>query len=163
MKKVIVKNLQGIQTHEGRLEDPSRWIDDCVKSNCWGLAERWVPHKDELDALPYDEEDVLEEREVELRHAIPDQDELIDSYGNVLQPAIEAVPAVMRKEVKLRAQYTIKIVDITEEIEQDKINREALAYLAETDWTVIRQMDSGEPMPAEVKAKRAEARAKVKR
>jgi ribosome-binding protein aMBF1 (putative translation factor) len=106
---------------------------------------------------------VLEEREVELQSAIPAQEELIDSYGNMLQPAIEAVPAVMLKQVKLRAQYTVEIVDITEEVEQQKINQEALAYLAETDWMVIRQMDSGEPMPAEVKAKRAEARAKVKR
>lgn len=136
----------------------STFADETYWEPCFGLPERWVAKDSE-----HDEADVLEEREVELSPAIPAQDELLDSYGNELQPAVEAVPAVTRKEVKLRAQYTIEIIDITEEVEQQKINQEALAYLAETDWMVIRQMDDGTPMPQDIKAKRAEARAKVKR
>lgn len=40
-------------------------------------------------------------------------------------------------------------------------NQEALTYLQSTDWYVLRQMDSGEPIPDDVKQLRSEARAKV--
>jgi len=45
--------------------------------------------------------------------------------------------------------------------EQEQINREARQYLADTDWYVIRQADTGEPIPDEVKQKRSEARNRV--
>ncbi len=35
-------------------------------------------------------------------------------------------------------------------------------YLLDTDWYVIRQLDSGEPMPEDIKAARAKARADIK-
>jgi hypothetical protein len=41
--------------------------------------------------------------------------------------------------------------------DQQAIN-EAKAYLAETDWMVIRQMDNAVAVPADVKAKREAAR-----
>lgn len=44
---------------------------------------------------------------------------------------------------------------------QLEINSEARAYLAGTDWYVIRQQETGEPVPAEVLAKRNAARAMV--
>lgn len=65
--------------------------------------------------------------------------------------------------VILPAEYTIEIEDITAQVEQQKINEEALAYLASTDWMIIRAMDSGVPCPEEVKQARAEARAKIVR
>ena len=40
MKKVIIKNLDGVQTHGAEMEDPTAWIAECVASNVWGLAER---------------------------------------------------------------------------------------------------------------------------
>lgn len=40
-------------------------------------------------------------------------------------------------------------------------NQEALAYLQSTDWYVLRQMDSGEPIPEDVGTLRAEARARI--
>lgn len=99
MKKVIIKNLAGIETHGAEMEDPTQWIADCVANNYWGQPD----------------------------------------------------------------EYTIEILDITTQIEQDKINAEASAYLAETDWLVIREMDSGIVCPADIKAKRAEARLKIVR
>ena len=60
-----------------------------------------------------------------------------------------------------KEEYEVVISDISQEIEQEKTNQEALAYLASTDWMVIRELDSGEPCPAEVKALRAAARLKV--
>lgn len=63
----------------------------------------------------------------------------------------------------LPAEYTIEIIDITAQVEQEKINADALAYLASTDWMIIREMDSGLVCPADVKLARAEARAKIVR
>lgn len=45
MKKVMIKNLQGVQTNGAEMEDPTSWIAECVASNAWGLPER-----PELDA-----------------------------------------------------------------------------------------------------------------
>ena len=44
---------------------------------------------------------------------------------------------------------------------QAQANTEARAYLASTDWYVIRQQETGEPIPDDVMAERAEARASV--
>lgn len=37
MKRVIVKNLDGVQTHGADMEDPTAWIADCQASNAWGV------------------------------------------------------------------------------------------------------------------------------
>jgi hypothetical protein len=44
---------------------------------------------------------------------------------------------------------------------QQVINSEALAYLSSTDWLVIRELDGGTVMPADIKQLRAEAREQV--
>ena len=68
-------------------------------------------------------------------------------FKNIPQPSIEELEA-LQESVQSKA-------------DQDAINKEALAYLLNTDWMVIREMDSGIVCPAEVKQLRAEARAKV--
>ena len=45
---------------------------------------------------------------------------------------------------------------------QAVINAEAQAYLASTDWMVLRQADSGEAMPNNIKDARAAARLEIK-
>lgn len=65
--------------------------------------------------------------------------------------------------VILPAEYTIEIEDITARVAQEAINAEALAYLASTDWLIIREVDAGVPCPVEIKTLRAEARAKIVR
>ena len=60
-------------------------------------------------------------------------------------------------------EYTIEVIDITAQIEQDRINREALEYLASTDWMVVRAVEGGKPMSEDVKRARAEARARIVR
>lgn len=139
MKKVTIKNLAGIQTHGAEIEDPTAWIAECVANNWWGKPERFVLHKDEPMAEAYDDADVLEEKVEQ------------DSFG------------VDVKMVKLKAEYTIEIEDITAQVEQERVNQEALAYLASTDWYIIREMDQGTPCPAEIKAERASARARIVR
>lgn len=62
---------------------------------------------------------------------------------------------------KIPAEYTVEIIDITQQVEQERINKESLNYLTSTDWYIIREMDSGIPCPAEIKAARAAARAAI--
>jgi hypothetical protein len=45
--------------------------------------------------------------------------------------------------------------------EQKRINAESLAYLASTDFYIIREADSGVPCPPDVKIKRQEARERI--
>lgn len=63
----------------------------------------------------------------------------------------------------LPAEYTIEIEDISAQLEQERINRESLEYLASTDWLIIRELDAGIACPAEIKQARAEARAQIVR
>jgi hypothetical protein len=157
MKKVIIKNKEGQQTHGAEMLDPQAWIVDGVAGNWWGKPERWVLHKDEPMAEGYDEADVLEERIVEDYPAI---DAVMDDAGAIVQ---EAIPARTHREVKLRAEYTVEVVDITEAVALEKLSTEALRYLESTDWYIIRELDAGVPCPVEVKQARAEARSKVVR
>ena len=60
------------------------------------------------------------------------------AQGNVPEPEFT--------EEELQAQSTAKA------------KAEALAYLASTDWYIVRFMDSGVEVPQEIKDKRAEAR-----
>ena len=50
---------------------------------------------------------------------------------------------------------------LTPEQEQKRINSEARAYLASTDWYVIRLQETGAPIPAEILDERAAVRARV--
>ena len=60
---------------------------------------------------------------------------------------------------ELLACYDVAIVKSS----QAAINTEALKYLADTDYLVIREVDSGVPCPVEIKQLRAEARLTIVR
>ena len=45
---------------------------------------------------------------------------------------------------------------------QEEVNREARGYLSETDWYIVRNMETGAEVPKEILVKRAEARATVR-
>ena len=49
----------------------------------------------------------------------------------------------------------------TEEQLQQQANTEARAYLASTDWYVIRLQETGEPVPEDILTERAAARVRV--
>lgn len=46
-------------------------------------------------------------------------------------------------------------------VHQNKLNSEAYAYLASTDWLVVRNLETGIPIPRDVKEKRALARGSI--
>lgn len=90
MKKIIIKNLAGVQTHGAEIENFAEWIQHCESISAWGKPERWVLHKDESMSEAYDEADVLEEK-------------------------IEEHDGRQVKLVKLKAEYTVEIEDISQE------------------------------------------------
>lgn len=83
----------------------------------------------------------------EMGHGLPERPELNE----------EGAPT----GVMLPAEYTVEVVDITAQVEQERINREAQEYLDATDWMIIREMDSGVACPDSIKLARGEARAKI--
>jgi hypothetical protein len=60
------------------------------------------------------------------------------------------------------SQYKILITGVAEAIiRQQNINNEALAYIASTNWIIIRALERGEEIPADIKQSRQEARDKI--
>jgi hypothetical protein len=130
MKKVIIKNPLGVQTHRAEMEEPAAWIAECVASCAWGKPERWVLHKDEAALIEsYDEADVLEE-------------EMRDTLDGVAQ-----------KWVKLKAEYTVEMVDLDQDpswlLEQCHERRKA-EYPAIGDFAdAFVKLQGGDPLPME--------------
>lgn len=168
MKKLLVKAEYIIQPYQAPVEGV-----EAVEAQ----PEKWV--KD--DVVVYEQPMI----EVNLGEFEADQ-----SY--TYHPAIEAVEGVEAqpeipevKETRIIAQtqgndeeiaqwlagdsfkypegYWVEYIDISSEVEQAKINAEALAYLASTDWMIVREVETQVPCPAEVKQLRAEARFKIVR
>lgn len=80
--------------------------------------------------------------------------EVQDEQGNVVEPQItETLPQ----------QVVFTQEDVTAQVAQEAINAEALAYLASTDFLIIREMDSGVACPAEIKSLRQAARLRIVR
>lgn len=123
MKNVKVFDKTGnLISDNNRYEDPLAFIDFNKSINTWGKGERWVraklfrdfavseanPDGDYFLDEPYlDESVITTEKRTE-----PAQSLTIDG----------GLPAIIEVEyVKLKADYTIEIVDISEEIRQKKI------------------------------------------
>ena len=114
MKKVIIKNLAGVQTHGAEMEDPTAWIAECIASNVWGLPER-----PELDSegnptgvmLPaeYTVEITDVTAEYELKYCIqnrkmeyPSPEEFMNAFFDGSQAALDALQA---KRLEVKAKY----------------------------------------------------------
>ncbi len=75
---------------------------------------------------------------------------------------LEAIAQYHTPEIKAAYQAVIDEQDKQFEVDpQVALNAAARAYLAETDWYVIRFADNGVAMPDDVSAKRAAARQAV--
>ena len=96
----------------------------------------------------------LERRIAQNTFGLPERPELIlDEATGEMIPTGNILPA----------EYEIVIEDITAQVEQERINAEALAFLASTDWLIIRELDAGIPCPTEIKIARQEARQRIVR
>lgn len=151
-KQGVVTNCANFATQE--LADA--WLAQQLVLKTFGKPERWVRNN------PLDPENAaniaaaLDTRVIVDRQALP---EVVDEETQEITFA--AQPELNHTEYKLAAEYVVEILDITAQVQTAKDIEEALAYLASTDWYIIRQMDSGEACPQEVKDLRAAARAKV--
>jgi len=159
-----VKIIQKDQVREFSSENPEHHIALCVGQNVWGFPERWALHRDH--GGEYDDADVLEERVVEIDpgHPLIPEKPAVFEGGNLVAEAVPMIPEkppTMQKQVKLKSEYVIEIEDITAELEQKKINKEALEYLTSTDWLIIREIDSGIVCPEEIRAARQAARERI--
>lgn len=66
---------------------------------------------------------------------------------------IDWTQRILASELNIRADRAIA----------DQERSDAMARLAETDWLVVRAIETGKPVPAEISAMRAEARAKAEK
>jgi hypothetical protein len=102
-------------------------------------------------------------------------DELIsvatyNEYGEEIDPAmyitnpdglISAAVYETVTSLVYAGDYTVEIVDDSAQKAQEAVNSEALSFLAQTDWLVIRAMERGEELSSEFKAERDAARARI--
>jgi hypothetical protein len=146
MKKVKIINIKTLQEYGTLQEDPSEFINFNVSINGWGKPERWVRKKREgtnelgepTIVYPdevYEDLDVLGEEE---RPLFPHfQPQSIEGEIDFVSPDM-APSGIVPSEtyVLLRAEYTIEITDVTEEL--GKANCKALAktLIAELDWVL---------------------------
>lgn len=136
MIKVQIKK-QDVVTNSAEfpsMEEAQAWLDKHEGMKTFGEPERTV------------------QQQVELVPAVLDED------------GVEISPAQYEmQEVVIPGSYEVSIEDVSAQKAQEAINAEALAYLADTDWMVLREADGGQAMPAEIKAERAAARARIVR
>ena len=98
------------------------------------------------------------------------------SFGQkkqVLKQQVELFPAVLDEEGKELSPaqyeeqelelpgYEVEVEDLSAKLVQERINAEALAFLAATDYIVIRATERGEELSPEFKAERQAARDRI--
>jgi hypothetical protein len=135
MFKVTVKK-NGIMTHArddfSSLEDAQAFIAKHESKKTFGEPAQTI------------------QQQVELSPAV------IDEEGNELSPAVTEM-----QEVHIPGSYEVEVLDISAELAQQAINAEAQAFLASTDWMVIRAAERGEELSPEFKAERQAARDRI--
>ena len=136
MFKVSIKNQANQETHSGiftTMQLAQDWIDLNIANNSWGMPDRWVSFNTGSPDPGYTDERIVED-------TLSGQD-IIEYFYPCL--------------------YTVTTTDITSQVNAEKESREALEYLQSTDWYIIREMDTGEVCPANIRTARALARTKV--
>jgi hypothetical protein len=97
MKKVIVKNLDGIQTHGAEMEDPTAWIAECEASLSFGLPDEYSI---EIIDTSYDFElqDCIKNRKSEY----PTMEEFMNAYFDGGEMAVHDL---QQKRLAIKAKY----------------------------------------------------------
>lgn len=106
---------------------------------------------------------------VEVSPAVIESQEILNEEGQSFDPPqfqdVEISPAVMEEQLVETnpSGHEIAIVDISAAEAQKAINEQSLKHLAETDWMVTRFAETAQPIPEEILASRAAARAAIVR
>lgn len=112
-------------------------------------ADAWLARHEGMGTFGQKKETV--ERQVLIFPAV------VDSEG------LEISPAQFEAQMVDLEGYTVEIIDISAQLEQERINSESLKFLAESDWMVTRMAETQQPVPEEVLLARAAARASIVR
>lgn len=155
MKQISIKNKQGLIGWQAEMVDPSAWIADCIAQNLWGQPERWVEWSEGLDPS-----EILEEKEEILEEAVERIPEVMNDAGEIVQVEVEAKPAVVRKMVKLKAEYSVEITDISQEWELAEVLKKRKAEYPSPEEFLNAWFDGGDAALEELKQKRLEVKAK---
>jgi hypothetical protein len=113
MKKIKITEKSGASIE---------YINDGEVINRLHLMGHGLPERIVADVEgSYDPADVIEHIDLVVAEAVP---AVLDEQGSVVT---EEVPAVIKKQVKLKPEYTIEIIDMTQEyaLEQCIANRKA--------------------------------------
>jgi hypothetical protein len=135
-------------------------------------AQAWLAHHEGMKSFGQPKQIV--QQQIELEPAVIEKQMVmikeaqLDEEGNELSPAeFEEQDVVVKEaviemqEIEIPADYEVEVLNITSQLAQEKINAEALAFLAETDFYIIRELDNGITCPAEIKAQRQAARDRI--
>lgn len=137
-------------------------------------AEAWISYHKQIGSFGRGE--ISEIRSICIKEEVRGEskelvsDATFDRYGNEVTPAVyKIIPDTLISPAKYEdkqilispAEYEIIIEDISEKLQQEAINAEALAFLASTDWMVVRAMERGESLSPEFKAERQAARDRI--
>jgi hypothetical protein len=137
MKKVIIKNKAGVQTHGAQLDDPSEWIAEQASKNSWGKPER------------------------EVEESLCSEEEKASALSSRTETDLEGVE---RTYYTLPATYTIEIIDISTEYELEQVlakRRAEYPPIEECVEALLESMTEGRPEKLnEIKAKRAAVKTK---
>lgn len=112
-------------------------------------AQAWLSSHEAMGTFGQKKETV--ERQVLIFPAV------VDSEG------LEISPAQFEAQMVDLEGYTVEIVDISAQLEQEATNAAALKLLAESDWMITRMAETQQPVPEEVLLARAAARASIVR
>jgi hypothetical protein len=115
IKVKVINHVTGIiyEPSYETLEQAQAEIARHTQEKNWGIPE----HTIQVETSPY----------------IPAE---YDEEGNEISPEVEAV----YEDEIVPSEFTIEIEDITEQVEQERINQNARAYLTSTDWQILRHI-----------------------
>lgn len=151
------------------------------------IVKEYKPEVPAIPAIPDRYVKTLDDGKVVEKLEQPLKDDGSPDESYVLIPGSPEVPSIPEqleeKEIRIIAQtqgsdedlaiwldgdkhkypegYWVEYQDITAQVEQEKVNAEALKYLADTDYYVIRNIDNGSPYPEEIRAARQAARERI--
>lgn len=133
MKKVEVRNKDGVVKFGAEMLDPTEWIAQCIAGDAWGKPERWV-----------NESELTED---EIREAI-DIEESETPEGEFI------------KRYKLPAEYEIQITDISADWDLKICLGKRKAEYPTAEEFLNAFFDGGDAAIEALKAKRLEVKAK---
>jgi hypothetical protein len=146
-------------TNQGQFssqEEADAWLAYHEGMKSFGQPKQVVQQQIELEPA------VIEKQMVMIKEA------QLDEESNEISPAefeeqdvIVKEAVVEMQKVELAGDYEVEILDVTSQLEQEQINAEALKFLADTDWLILRELDNGTSCPAEIKAQRQAARERI--